>query len=34
VDCPLLMTRQNDLIQKDFLEAVEVFTTILNHLKY
>lgn len=32
-DCPLLMTRQNDLIQKDSLESIEVFTTILSHLK-
>jgi predicted AlkP superfamily pyrophosphatase or phosphodiesterase len=32
-DCPLLMTRQNDLIQKDSLESIEVFTTILSHLQ-
>lgn len=32
-DCPLLITRQKDLIQKESLEAVEVFHTILDHLK-
>jgi predicted AlkP superfamily pyrophosphatase or phosphodiesterase len=32
-DCPLLMTRRNDLIQQDSLESIEVFTTILSHLK-
>lgn len=32
-DCPLLITRQTDLLQNDSLEATEVFHTILSHLK-
>ncbi|WP_088893521.1 alkaline phosphatase family protein [Leptolyngbya ohadii] len=32
-DCPLLITRQTDLVQRDSLEAIDVFNVILSHLK-
>ncbi|MBD2091341.1 alkaline phosphatase family protein [Microcoleus sp. FACHB-1515] len=32
-DCPLLITRQTGLLQKDSLEAIDVFNVILSHLK-
>ncbi|MBD2080146.1 nucleotide pyrophosphatase/phosphodiesterase family protein [Leptolyngbya sp. FACHB-17] len=32
-DCPMLITRETDLLQRDSLEATDVFHVILSHLK-